>query len=132
MFKTATRRGIGAPVSDLTVPTPANAPIESPIAKRIQADSKPGMTRDAGSAQIPLGMNLPGGEITLTQVVSPDLAAAYFRRKGLEVDDKREKGGALWVYSSQAALAQEMAVLRRQGLRFTFTPKRSGWFLNSR
>lgn len=68
----------------------------------------------------------------LADVKSADAAAAYFRKRGLRVDDKRQKGGALWVYGSRPALESVMRTLQRNGVRFVFSNKRCAWYLAER
>jgi very-short-patch-repair endonuclease len=63
---------------------------------------------------------------------SPAAAAEFFRSQGLRVEDKRPKGGALWVYGSRSELAPLMKTLERNGIRFLFSEKRNGWYLNER
>jgi very-short-patch-repair endonuclease len=60
----------------------------------------------------------------------PDLAAV-FQSAGYRVEDHRPKNGALWVYGSQSDLQEAMNQLRRDGIRFTYSKKRGGWFLPS-
>ncbi len=57
-------------------------------------------------------------------------AAEYFRAQGLRVEDKRPKGGALWVYGSRSELAPAMKTLGRSGIKFFFSEKRGGWYLH--
>lgn len=68
----------------------------------------------------------------LASVSSAAAAAEYFRAQGLRVEDKRTKGGALWVYASRSELAPAMKVLARKGIRFYFSERRGGWYLNER
>jgi very-short-patch-repair endonuclease len=68
----------------------------------------------------------------LADVRSAVAAAGYFRAQGLRVEDKRPKGGALWVYGSRSELAPAMRTLGQNGIRFFFSEKRSGWYLNER
>ena len=65
-------------------------------------------------------------------VSSAAAAAEYFRAQGLRVEDKRAKGGALWVYGPRSELATAMKTLGRNGIRFLFSEKRSGWYLSER
>ncbi len=68
----------------------------------------------------------------LAGVSSAAAAAEYFRAQGLRVEDKRPKGGALWVYGPRSELAPAMKTLGRTGIRFFFSEKRSGWYLSER
>ncbi|MGE5594418.1 MAG: AAA domain-containing protein [Hyphomicrobiales bacterium] len=68
----------------------------------------------------------------LARVTSAAAAAGYFRAQGLRVEDKRPKGGALWVFGSRSELAPAMRTLERKGIKFLFSEKRSGWFLKER
>ncbi len=68
----------------------------------------------------------------LAGVSSAAAAAEYFRAQGLRVEDKRPKGGALWVYGPRSELAPAMKTLGRNGIRFFFSEKRSGWYLSER
>jgi NADPH-dependent 2,4-dienoyl-CoA reductase/sulfur reductase-like enzyme len=65
-------------------------------------------------------------------VRSAAAAAEYFRAQGLQVEDMRPKGGALWVYGSRSELAPVMKTLERNGIRFLFSEKRGGWYLKER
>lgn len=58
----------------------------------------------------------------------------FLKEKGLEVVDKREAGGALWVVGGQE-LAPVMEQLKAQGIAFTFSQNggraskhRPAWF----
>jgi hypothetical protein len=68
----------------------------------------------------------------LAGVRSAAAAAEYFRAQGLQVEDMRPKGGALWVYGSRSELATAMQTLGLKGIRFLFSEKRSGWYLKER
>jgi hypothetical protein len=62
----------------------------------------------------------------------------FLKEKGLEVVDKREAGGALWVVGGQE-LAPVMEQLKAQGIAFTFSQNggraskhRPAWFSKSK
>ncbi len=71
-------------------------------------------------------------DVDLAEVRSAGAVVEYFRARGHRVEDKRPKGGALWVYGSRSDLAPAMRTLGRNGIRFFFSEKRAGWYLNER
>lgn len=48
---------------------------------------------------------------------------------GFKVEDKRPRGGALWVYGEPPELQEVLRKLRAEGVRFEYSKKRNGWYL---
>ncbi len=74
----------------------------------------------------------PDQDVDLAEVKSAGAVVQYFRARGHRTEDMRPKGGALWVYGSRSELAPAMRTLRQNGIKFFFSEKRSGWYLNER
>lgn len=103
-------------------------------AQRPEPKARPSMTKQSlppGRPEVH-ALAKPDQDVDLAEVKSAGAVVQYFRPRGHRTEDMRPKGGALWVYGSRSELAPAMRTLRQNGIRFFFSEKRSGWYLNER
>ncbi|OAI44027.1 hypothetical protein AYO38_10145 [bacterium SCGC AG-212-C10] len=87
--------------------------------------AEPTTTQPPGQRQMAFEGDTP--EVT-AEARSLEEVIGEFRRRGIVVEDLRSKGGSLWVYGARTTLSSEMTQLRRRGIRFNYSDKRTGWF----
>ena len=70
----------------------------------------------------------PGTEAKAVGGVDSELVQRL-ANAGFKVEDKRPRGGALWVYGEPPELEEVIRKLRAEGVRFEYSKKRDGWYL---